>query len=153
MSGCTTSSTKQTATAPEQETYLPAEPTQNTKIVTYHVQAEKFSPALQKEFEQALVSLSGKCWIWALPSHKNNLTENEPEYCLKFVRFETNNSLKRFKSEPTDKKMLLTALNVDGHIQVQNFVWNGAKLQRVRNSDSFLNGRSFQDFMVLWALK
>lgn len=155
LSGCTTSSPKQ-AIAPsssEKETYFSVEPHRKTKMITYHVQTEKLSPILQSEFEKALTSLSGKCWVWASPSYKETLSANGPEYCVKFVKFKTMDLLKPFKPDATDKKMLLTALDSEDHIQVQNFVWDGTKLQRVRNSDSHLRDSSFQDFMMLWALK
>lgn len=153
LSGCTTISTRQAVVSTEEKNYFPVEPTQKTKIVTYHVQVEKLSPTLQNEFEKALAILKGKCWFWAMPSEKETLLKGGPEYCLKFVNFTTVNQLKPYKRDPTEKKMLLSALDEEGHIQVQNYVWDGAKLQRVRNSDSNLRGRSFQDFLILWALK
>lgn len=149
VSGCATKA----VITPETETYFSVEPASNTKIITYHVQAEKLSPALQAELKQALANFQGKCWIWSLPSSKQALVASGPESCVKFVAFTTVKPLKPYKKEPTDKKMLLTALAEEGHIQVQNFVWDGAKMQRVRNADSSLNERSFQDFMMLWALK
>jgi len=153
LNGCAEPSKTQEVAPAETETYLSVEPTKNTKVVTYHVQTEKFSTALQMNFKEALASLSDKCWIWALPSYKNNLTTNGPDYCVRFTSYTSIKPLKPYKKEPTNQKMQLTALTEDGHIQVQNFIWDGKKLQRVRNSDSSLRERSFQEFLVLWALK
>lgn len=157
--GSTSSSAlSSTVVAPEKEIYFAVEPTSKTRIITHHVQTENFSTLLESEFNQAMASLAGKCWLWAVPSYKEVVAANGPEYCLKFVSFKKLSLLKPYKPEPTDKKMLLTALSQDDSIQVQNFVWDGAKLKRVRNSDSKLgSGKNHQErfanFMVLWALK
>jgi len=153
MTGCETTAPERVVNVSEKETYFAVTPTPITKTTTYHVQAEKLSPAQQSELEKALAGFEGKCWVWALPSHQQTLTANGPDHCVRFVRFTTSSPLNLYKREPTDKKMLLTGLPDEGHIQVQNFVWNGKELQRVSNSESSVGGRSFQDFMVLWALK
>lgn len=157
VTGCANSTPKQVASAPEEETYFAAEPTPKTRVITYHVQAHKFSTTLQNEYEKALANLVGKCWVWAVLSYKETALTNGPEYCVKFVKFTKSDLLKPYKLEATDKKMLLTALDQEGNIQVQNFVWDGARLQRVRNSDSKLpvevGHDRFLKFMMLWALK
>jgi hypothetical protein len=154
--GCATATHKETFPAPADETYFSVIPTVKTQVITFHVQLEKFSPNLKSEFERALVHFADKCWLWGLPSYRESAEANDPKYCLKFVNFTEIRFLKPYKREPTDKKMLLTALDQEGSIQVQNFVWDGEKLQRVRNSDSKLRDKT-QDratkFMMSWALK
>ncbi len=153
LTGCACSSTKQSVATPEKATYFAVEPGQKTKVITYHIQVEKFSPSQQIAFNEALAGFDGKCWIWTTPTDKESLISNEPETCLKFVNFTNISSLKPYKRDPTDKKMLLTALEDENHFQIQNFVWDGKKLRRVRNSNSHLGEESLQDFIILWALK
>lgn len=153
MTGCETTAPERVVGVSEKATYFAVTPTPITKTTTYHVQAEKLSPAQQSELEKALAGFEGKCWVWALPSHQQTLTANGPDHCVGFARFTTSSPLNRYKREPSDKKMLLTGLATEGRIQVQSFVWNGKELQRVSNSESSVGGRSFQEFMVRWALK
>ncbi len=154
--GCTTTAAKQNVAESETITYFAVEPTPKTRVITYHVQPDNFSAKLQSEFDQTLANLSGKCWYWAEPSSRKTLEVSGPEYCLKFVNFTKISHLKPYKRGPTDKKMLLTALDQEDSIQVQNFAWDGVKLQRVRNSDSKLKYEGpdrLAKFMILWALK
>jgi hypothetical protein len=158
ITGCATSSSK-TATVPiEKEINFTVEPSPETRVVIFHVQTDKFSPSLQREFEQAMANLAGKCWIRAVTSYKETASATNPEYCVRFVSFNNLTPLKPYKRKPTDKKILLTALNEVGSVQVQKFVWDGAELRRVRNSDSKLQSDGnpkdrFENFLILWALK
>lgn len=158
VSGCTISKPVSMVMNPEEEMYFPVEPNSKTRIVTHHVEIKKFSPIQKSEFEQAMAHLSGKCWFWAVSSYKEHVKIDGPDYCVRFVNFTNTTPLKPYKREPTDKKMFLTALNQDGSIRVQFFIWDGKKLQRVLNSESKLsNEESSQDrfakFMVRWSLK
>ncbi len=156
LMGCAATEQKESFSPPAKETYFSVSPNSNTQVITYHVQLEKFSPKLQSEFELALADFANQCWSWGFPPSRQRAEAQDPKYCVKFVQFTDVRLLKPYKREPTDKKMLLTTLDQEGSIRVQNFVWDGEKLQRVRNSNSILQDHA-QDraktFMMLWALK
>lgn len=159
---CSTATEKQ-ATVPEatiekrNSNHFSVQPGPKTQITTYHVQTEKFPLELKQEAEQSIDKLAGKCWVYSETSNGETTTSGDPEYCIKFVAFTNVAKLKPYKRVATDIKMLLTQESAD-QIRVQNFSWNGAKLQRVRNSGSKLPDKEksddrFANFLVVWAIK
>lgn len=109
-------------------------PGAKTHVTIFHVQTEKFPAELKQEFDQTFAKLAGECWIYS-DSGDISVAGSEPSYCSKFVPFSKVAHLKPYKRNPTDKKMVLTALDQGETIGVQNFRWDGKKLQRIRNSD------------------
>ena len=160
IAGCTTKAPVQTESPPPvrsepRPNHIAVVPGTNTKVITYHVQLENFPAALKSEAEESLSGLAAKCWIYS-DTPEAMQTPTEPQACFKFAKFKHVDQLKPYKKEPTEKKMLLTALERE-KIHVQNFVWDGAKLQRVHNSDSQIPAKAgtdrLADFVVGWAHK
>lgn len=159
---CSTKPTSENAkVAPSTEQkkpkHLAVKPGAKTHVTTFHVQTEKFPAELKQEFDQTFAKLAGECWIYSDVGDQPVAT-SEPSYCSKFVPFSKVAHLKPYKRNPTDKKMVLTALDQGETIGVQSFRWDGKKLQRIRNSDSKLPQKNqsedrFADFMMVWAEK
>ena len=156
---CTTVANKNAVDNSAKEVrYFSVNPGANTQVITYYVQTVKFPSLLQSELEQTMTLLGGKCWLLTELKSQQAVLASGAEYCFRFVRFASVSSLKPYKREPTAKKMLLTALGPEGSLRVENFVWDGSKLQRVRNSDAQLASVSnaqdrFAEFMMRWAVK